>query len=165
MSRDVDGLERLSRSEGAAWGGFLRTHARVTQRLDADLRERHDLPLTWYDALWQLWNSAGGQLRMTELAERVLLTQSGLTRLVSRLEAEGLVERLPDPEDGRATLAGLTASGRRRLADAHRTHLEGIRRHFLAPLDGEHLEALADAWRRVSSPPAGSDTPAEGAAR
>ncbi len=164
MSRDEDGLERLGRTEGAAWGGLLRTHARLTERLDAELRDRHGLQLTWYDALRQLRNSPAGRLRMTDLAERVLLTRSGLTRLVNRLEDEGLVERVPDPEDGRATLAGLTPDGRRRLADAHRTHVEGIRRHFVGPLKREHLEALADAWRRLSSSPADAAAPPENTA-
>ncbi|MDX1674640.1 MAG: MarR family transcriptional regulator [Longimicrobiales bacterium] len=131
----------------------------MTHRLDAELRERHDLPLTWYDALWQLWNSPAGQLRMTDLADRILLTQSGLTRLVSRLEDEGLVQRMPDPDDGRVTLAGLTPAGRGRLAEAHPTHVAGIRRYFLEPLNREHLDAMADAWWRLSSQWGDSGTP------
>lgn len=144
-------LERLTEIEGAAWGGFLRMHDRLTRRLDAELRERHGLPLSWYDALWQLSNSPGRQLRMTDLAERVLLTQSGLTRLVARLEDEGLVRRGPDPEDGRVTLVHLTPGGQERLAEAHRTHVAGIRRYFTEPLGDERLETLAETWRILSS--------------
>lgn len=153
MSRESNPFGGLSRTEGRAWGGFLRTYVELTRRLDAELREGHELPLTWYDALRQLAHSPDRRLRMTDLAERVLLTQSGLTRLVGRLESEGLVSRAPDPEDGRVTLACLTPEGYRRLAEAHPTHVTGIRRYFLAQLDEEQLEGLAEAWRRIGSNP------------
>lgn len=153
MSRVEGSFERLGTIEGAAWGGFLRTHAQITRRMDVELRERHGLHLTWYDALRQLSNSPGEQLRMTDLAERVLLTQSGLTRLVARLEGEGLVERGADPEDGRATLVRLTQGGHSRLAEAHRTHVDGIRRYFSDRLEAEELRVLAKAWQRLSSAP------------
>jgi DNA-binding MarR family transcriptional regulator len=145
----ADALELLSPAEGMAWGGFLRAHAVLVARLDAELREAHDLPLTWYDVLWQLDLAGDAGLRLSALAERVLLTLSGISRLVDRLEGEGLVARVPDTGDGRATCAVLTPAGRRRLVAAHPTHVAGIRRHVLSRLSAEEQRLLGRVWRRL----------------
>jgi DNA-binding MarR family transcriptional regulator len=147
--RDDVELDTLTLAEGAAWGGLLKTYVTLRDVLDAELQETHGLPLTWYDVLRQLALASGNSLRLSDLADRILLTQSGLSRLIDRLEREELVCREPDPEDGRATRAVLTRRGISRLVEAHATHVEGIRRHFLQHLKDEELEVLADLWRRV----------------
>src|SRR3954468_4835799 len=113
----------------AAWRSFLRAHVRVTEVLDAELRAAHDLPLTWYDALVQL-SEAGGRLRMSELAAALLLSRSNCTRLVDRMDGEGLIAREPDPGDARSRWAVLTTAGRNRLREAAGVHLAGVDRHF-----------------------------------
>ena len=93
------------RSELAAWRGFLRVHAALVHELDRELEETHGLPLTHYEVLLYLESAPGHRLRMAELASSVLLSQSGVTRLVDRLERDGLVAREPCPDDRRGLLA------------------------------------------------------------
>lgn len=126
----------------AAWRVFLEAHARVSRRLDDELREEHQLSLPEYDALLQLATAPEGRLRMNVLADRVLLSRSGVTRLIDRLVADGLVERTACTTDGRGAEAMLTANGRARLTDAAPTHLRGIRRYFLETVRPEDLQAL-----------------------
>jgi DNA-binding MarR family transcriptional regulator len=129
----------------APWRAFLRAHARLTRTLEAELLAAHDLPLASYDVLVQLAEAPDRRLRMTELAERVLLSRSGLTRLVDRLEREGLVTRAACPGDARGTLAVLTDAGLTRLREATPTHLAGVRAHVtdrLTPEELAQLEAL-----------------------
>ena len=104
----------------------------------------HDLPLPSYDVLVQLSEAPGRRLRMTELADRVLLSRSGLTRLVDRLARDGLVERQACPDDARGTLAVLTDAGLERLRTAWPTHLRGVAAHLgrLSPAEVEQLTLL-----------------------
>ena len=136
----------LSTEELAAWRGFLRVHSDLTHRLDAELREAHDLPLTSYEVLLFLNDSPEGALRMSQLADGALLSRSGLTRLVDRLQARGLVVRADSPEDGRGCLARITPEGRELFAAARATHLAGVRRLFLEPLSAAQRRELAGAW-------------------
>ena len=133
----------------AVWRSFLVAHARVTELLDAELRERHDLPLAWYDVLVQL-SEAGGDLTMSTLADRVLLSRSNCTRLVDRMQRDGLVERRPDPDDHRRVHAVLTADGRAVLRRAARTHLAGIDRWFTSALDEGAGTAIGPALDEIS---------------
>jgi DNA-binding MarR family transcriptional regulator len=133
----------------AAWATFLRAHAEIVRRLDTELEAAHGLPLTSYDALVQLSLAEGGELRMAELADAVLLSRSGLTRLVDRLEREGLVERRRCTADARATYARLTERGLERLAEAMPTHVDGIRRLVVDRLDAEELRTLAGLLGRL----------------
>ncbi len=132
-----------------AWRGFLEAHTHLIAALEDELRRETGLPLTWYDVLVQL-SEAGGRLRMQELARAVLLSKSGLTRLVDRLCQAGYLERQPDPEDGRGTLAVLTPEGRRVLRQAAPVHLRGIQRLFADVLTPEEREVLAGAFSRLS---------------
>jgi DNA-binding MarR family transcriptional regulator len=141
---------RLSPDELGAWRGFLQTHARLTRQLDDELRSEHDLPLTTYDVLVQLENAPGHQMRMSELADAVLLSRSGLTRLVDRLERQGLLERRECPDDARGSLAALTDAGAARLAEARPTHLAGVRRLFLEPLGEPERRRMAAVWDQLS---------------
>jgi DNA-binding MarR family transcriptional regulator len=144
---------RLDAVELNAWRTFLRAHAQVTRRLEADLVAEHDLSLPTYDVLVQLSEAPDGRLRMTDLAERVLLSRSGLTRLVDRLEREGLVRRQACPSDARGTLAALTPAGLERLRDAWPTHLRGVSDYVTARLTPEELETLAALLGRLVTDP------------
>ena len=139
----------MSPEELAAWGGLLRTHAMLIRELDEELERAHGLTLGDYDVLVQLAKAPDRMLRMSELAQAVLLTRSGLTRLVDRLERRGLVERHKCPSDARGSLAVLTDEGLRRFQTAHPTHLGGVRRLFLDLLEPSDLERLAAIWKRI----------------
>ena len=134
----------LTAPEQAAWRSFLRAHATLVRRLEGELVAEHDLPLPSYDVLVQLSEAPGRRLRMTELADRVLLSRSGLTRLVDRLARDGLVHRQACPDDPRGTLAVLTDAGLERLRTAWPTHLRGVAAHLgrLSPAEVEQLTLL-----------------------
>jgi DNA-binding MarR family transcriptional regulator len=133
----------------AAWRTFLRAHASVTRRLEADLLEEHQLPLASYDVLVQLVEAPDRRLRMTELADRVLLSRSGLTRLVDRLEREGLVRREACETDARGLFAVLTDAGFARLKRAAPTHLRGIEDYVVSRLDDAELGVLGALLGRL----------------
>jgi DNA-binding MarR family transcriptional regulator len=139
----------LDARELRAWRGMLEVHAAVTRRLDAEMRAEHGLSVSAYEVLMFLADTPDGRLRMADIAERVLLSRSGLTRLVDRLVAVGLVRRNPCADDGRGSYAELTAQGRERLAAARATHLAGVRRFFLDRLGSEVQDALGEAWERI----------------
>ncbi len=149
----------LSADERKAWGGFLRSHARVTALLDQEPQDRHRLSLSEYDVLVQLGLAAEGALRMSDLAEAVMLSRSGLTRLVERLERSGLLTRRRAGHDARATLASITDAGLERLAEATPTHLDGVRRLFLDPIGSLGSHALADAWTAMLGRPTAAVPP------
>ncbi|MCC5950255.1 MAG: MarR family transcriptional regulator [Nitriliruptoraceae bacterium] len=134
----------------AAWRALLEAHARVTDRLERELKDAQDLPLAWYDVLLQLNEAPDRQLRMQELAEVVLLSKSGLTRLVDRMERAGLVVRTPCPDDRRGTFAALTQAGRQRLRDAAPTHLQGVKSHVTDLIDEDEAEVLHRLLRRIA---------------
>ncbi len=135
-----------------AWRSLLHAHAHVTRLLEAELEDSHGLLLASYDVLVQLAESPHQALRMSELAEAVLLSRSGLTRLVDRLERDGLVERRSCPSDARGTLATLTDAGRDRLREASGTHLRGVARHVLSHFDAAELDVLGDLLGRIAGP-------------
>jgi DNA-binding MarR family transcriptional regulator len=143
---------RLSDTEMGAWQALLHAHHQVVRRLDRELRDEHDLPLAGYDVLLRLARAPDRALRMTDLADRVMLSPSGLTRLVDRLAAKGLVTRRADPQDGRVALACLTGEGLRRLKQAARTHLRGIREHFTSRLDEAQLRSVASGLETIAGP-------------
>ncbi len=128
----------------------MRAHGTLVRRLDDDLRTTHGLTLSSYEVLLFLAWSPDRRMRMGDLAGRVLITLSGVTRLIGRLEREGLVRRERSPEDGRGSYAVLTEAGLLRLREAHPTHLAGVRRLFLGHFNDEELRMLAGFWDRVS---------------
>lgn len=140
----------LSDARMAAWRAFLGAHARATAQLSRELLDEESLPLTWYDVLVQLSEAPDHRLRMQELADCVLLSQSGLTRLVDRMQKHGLVERLRCASDGRGTFATLTPAGLDQLRSAYPTHLRGVRTWFADLLDEEEAAVLTRALRRVA---------------
>jgi DNA-binding MarR family transcriptional regulator len=135
-----------------AWRTFLQAHARVTRRLDDELQAAHGLSLAEYDALLQIAHAPGRRVRMNVLADRVVLSRSGVTRLVDRLETAGSVERSACVSDARGQEAVLTDAGVRRLRLAAKTHLEGVRRYFLDRLDATDLASLETSLARVADP-------------
>jgi DNA-binding MarR family transcriptional regulator len=142
-------IQELTDEELAAWRGMLRVHSALVKTLDAELLARHDLPLTSYEVLINLQAAPGHRRRMAELAEGVLLSRSGMTRLVDRLERDGLLERDACASDGRGTFAVLTDKGEELLSRARRTHLDGVRDSFLRHFSEDELEQLAGLWNRV----------------
>lgn len=139
----------LSPIEMGAWRGFLNAHAHVIRRLEAELEQEQSMPLANYDVLVQLAEAPGQALRMSELASSVLLSRSGLTRLVDRLEREGLVERRACPDDARGTLAALTPAGMSRLREAWVTHLRGVRQHMVSRFSADELATLGELLGRL----------------
>jgi DNA-binding MarR family transcriptional regulator len=146
--------EALTLGEQRAWRGLLRAHACLAKRLDTELEHAHGLPMTSYEVLHHLEEASGRRMRMCELAEQAQLSRSGLTRLVDRLEREGLLERCSCHHDARGSYACLTASGRERLEEARGTHLAVIREQFFSHFSESELSVLADMWERIA--PCGS---------
>jgi DNA-binding MarR family transcriptional regulator len=132
------------------WRAFLVAHARITRRLDEELRAEHDLTLGEYDALLALVEAPDRRLRMNMLADRVILSKSGVTRLIDRLVADGLVVRDQCVTDARGAEAVLTDKGLERLRRASRTHLRGIERHFFEVVDPADLGAIRRAMVDVA---------------
>jgi DNA-binding MarR family transcriptional regulator len=141
---------RARPAEIEAWRAFLRAHAAVTRRLEADLAAEHGLPLAVYDVLVQLVEAPDHRLRMTDLAGAVLLSRSGLTRLVDRMVRDGYVRREPDPSDARGIWAVMTDGGYERLRSASRTHLDGVSRYVVAVLEPDELTAWGSACAKLA---------------
>jgi DNA-binding MarR family transcriptional regulator len=139
-----------TREQLVSWRAFLRAHATIIRALETELVAEQNISLAAYDVLVQLAEAPGRRLRMTELADAVLLSRSGVTRLVDRLEKSGLVARCPVENDGRGVAAELTEAGLNRLRTASRTHLNGVVRHFVAKLNGEQLGELEQISRRLA---------------
>ena len=129
-----------------AWSSLLRAHRRLTGLLDEQLRAATGLTLDDYDVLYQL-RRAGGPLRMTDLAARVLISRPAVSRLVDRLVAEAWVSRHHDEVDRRVVLLQLTGEGRRVQGRAARVHLAGIERLVGSPLAGHDIAAVTAALR------------------
>ncbi len=133
----------ISPAELAVWRTLQRAQATIIRRIESELLERHGLQLASFDVLQQLAQATGQRLRMNDLADRVLLSRSGLTRLVDRLEREGLVERHACPSDARGLFAVLTDCGRGRLEEATPTYHRRIRTCFLDRLGADELRQVA----------------------
>jgi len=152
MASSATETRTLTERELRAWRGLLRAHALMVKRLDAELEAAHGLALTSYEVLLRLAHTDGGKMRMCDVAESVLLSRSGLTRLVDRLERDGLVERVSCADDARGAYAKLTDAGRAKLEEASATHLEGVREHFLARVGDAQLDVLGDVFEAVAPP-------------
>jgi DNA-binding MarR family transcriptional regulator len=133
-----------------AWAAFLRAHARVTRELERELQDEQDLSLADYDVLYQLAVAEEHRLRMSELADRLVLSRSGATRLVDRLETAGFVARASCATDRRGLWAHLTDSGMNRLHGATPTHLRGVSAHFIDRIPTTELDQLRRILERVT---------------
>jgi len=159
VSAAADNIERTdSPSVGAqtrgleTWRTFLQAHATVVRRLEVELEADGQVSLADLDVLIQLANSDGRKLRMSELADTVLLSRSGMTRRIDRLEAAGLVRRHECAADRRGAYAGITEAGLERLHRARPTHLRGIEEHFVSRLSDDDLAAIRDALTKLIPP-------------
>src|SRR5438445_11379490 len=147
----LDRLVRAELPEGrglGAWDSLLHAHATLMRRLESDLERETGLALADFDVLAQLANS-GGELRMTELATRALISRCGMTRRVARLVNEGLVRRADADTDGRGVVVALTDAGVARLVETAPAHARGISKLFVAPLDDQELAILERALGKV----------------
>lgn len=145
---EVDG--ELSALELGAWRGLLRAHAALARALDAELEERHGMSLSSYDVLVHLRKAPHHRMRMSDLADRVLLSRSGVTRLVDRMERDGLVCRDTCSSDGRGCFAALTQKGEQALERVRPTHLAGVRQRFLSHFSEEELAQMGEFWERLA---------------
>jgi DNA-binding MarR family transcriptional regulator len=141
-----------------AWIRLIRGSALTTRALSAELVAEHGLTINDYEALLHLAQAEAGRMRRVDLAEKLLLTASGVTRLLDGLEETGLVERASCASDRRVTYAVLTEVGRGKLEDASRSHVAGIRAFFEERFSEEELEQLAGLLGRL---PGASDASAE----
>jgi DNA-binding MarR family transcriptional regulator len=132
-----------------AWGSLLRAHATLLRRLETDLERETGLALADFDVLAQL-ALAGGQLRMTDLAARALISRSGMTRRVARLVTAGLVQRANVDSDGRGVVVALTDAGVARLTETAPVHARGVFELFVRQLDDQELAALDSALAKVT---------------
>jgi DNA-binding MarR family transcriptional regulator len=141
--------EYLSDAEFRAWHGSLLFTNAATRALDEALAASHGISVKEFDVLITLYNAPDGRLRMAELADRVVLSASGVTHLVTRLERDGLVQRIVDDNDRRSFFAALTTEGRQRLRDSRPTHNEVVREHLTRRLTPAQLKTLGSLWDKV----------------
>jgi DNA-binding MarR family transcriptional regulator len=152
VSRLLDRLvaDALPNARGLeAWASLLQAHATLMRRLEVDLAQATGLALADFDVLAQLANG-GGELRMTELAARALISRSGMTRRVARLVDEGLVRRANADADARVVVVALTDAGVARLTETAPVHLRGVSELFVAKLDDQELAVLKSALDKVT---------------
>jgi len=151
--RAVMATSRLSGLEQAAWEGFLRTHERLWRAMEAGLA-RVNVSMAEYSVLALLADAGPGGMRMSDLAERRLMSSGGFTRLADRLERRGLIERRRSAADGRGFDAVLTGEGRALMRRAWRQHHADLEALFFGRLDEDSLRCLADIWARLDPSPA-----------
>ena len=142
-----DPIEWLTEREQQVWRRLLAVETKVRETLDSELRTMHGVSLGDYGVLVHLSEAAGQSLRMSELAERLLLSRSGLTRRIDVLVRAGLVARRACPADGRGSLASLTPAGLQLLREAAPTHVRGVRRLLITPL--RELNGLDEGLARI----------------
>jgi DNA-binding MarR family transcriptional regulator len=144
----------------ASWRSFLRAHAHIARQLEADLQRCNKIGIASYDVLVQLAEAPGNRLRMSDLAEAVLLSRSGVTRLIDRMQREALVERQPDPIDARGLYTVMTVKGRNALRDAAGVHLASVSRLFVDKLSEDELRELERLMLKLDPVPApGAEEP------
>ncbi len=131
------------------WSMLLRTHAAVVRTIEREVEDATGLPLSWYDVLLELNAADQGRLRMQELAARVVLSRTRVSRLVDEMVRAGMVDKQPDPADGRAALAVITERGRQELQRAAPVYLERIRANFSSHLSQGQLQAVHDSLQQV----------------
>lgn len=133
----------------STWSMLLRTHAAVVRTIEREVEDATGLPLSWYDVLLELNAADGGRLRMQELAARVVLSRTRVSRLVHEIARAGMVDKQPDPADGRAAFAVITEQGRKQLRAAAPVYIDRIRTHFAQHLSADQLRAIHDGLEHV----------------
>lgn len=132
-----------------AWRTFITAHARLIETIDRELTAADCVPLHWYDVLVELVEAPERRLRMSDLARKVVLSRSGLTRLVDKLEKAGLLLREASPEDGRGAYAVLTEAGHNALRKAWPIYAQGIQTHFAHYLSADEAQIFANVLTRI----------------
>ena len=145
-------LDRLTETELRAWRALARAQVCLVKRIDTEMEAAHGLPLSSFEVLGRLADAEGGKLRMHDIADSVMLSRSGLTRLVDRLERDGLVCRCSCENDARGAYAVITDPGRERLAEARVAHRAAVRELFVTHYSEEELETLAPLLERLIPP-------------
>jgi DNA-binding MarR family transcriptional regulator len=136
-------------TEAAAWGGFLSTYGRLSKRLEENLRRTSDLSHAEYEVLLRLFRANEGKLRIQAIAEKSVLSHSGTSRLIDRLQSAGLATRADAEEDGRGAYAVITETGRDHFIQAARQHTAYVRELFLRHFSPEELETMTSFWARL----------------
>jgi DNA-binding MarR family transcriptional regulator len=156
MSNDLLHDDRIT-----LWGLLLEVHAGIGRRLARELRAEIDIPDAWLEVLLRIGRTPGQAVRMTDLANMLLFSSGGFTKLADRMEQAGLIRREPCPEDRRAIYAVLTPEGRRMLDRALTVHVPGLQRYLCDPLDARQrreFEAILRTLRSASTAPGGEPT-------
>lgn len=135
----------------SAWRAFITTHATLIDLINRELTEADCIPLHWYDVLIELFEAPDRRLRLHELARKVVLSRSGLTRLVDRLETTGLLQRQPDPTDRRGSFAAITEEGVAALRKAWPVYAQGISRHFACHLSEDEARLIVKLFNGILS--------------
>lgn len=144
-----------------AWADFLRAHAHMLKVIDVELARQDLLPLDWYDVLLTLARSPGERLRLNELADRVFLSRSGLTRLVDRLEKANLLKREPCPDDRRGHFAVLLPAAHEAMRKTWPTYERLINEHFGRHMSDAEATTLHEVFGRIAPPPAEASEPVQ----
>jgi DNA-binding MarR family transcriptional regulator len=139
----------LSEEEESAWTGLLDTHEALVRELDARLLAEHNMPLSTFEALMHIAHAEEGTIAISQLAERIRLSPSHVSRLVIELERQGLVERQRSSSDSRSTRPTITGAGRKRLRDVGATYLSTIRALLLDPLGERDVRQLVRIWEHI----------------
>ncbi|WP_406230258.1 MarR family winged helix-turn-helix transcriptional regulator [Nocardia sp. NBC_01009] len=142
--------EKHRRAAAAAWSALLRVHAQLVPQLDTDLRQSFGLPLAWYDVLLELDGTE--PLRMTDLGDRVVLSRTRVSRLVTEMQTAGLLTRRTNPDDARSAFVSITDAGRTRLHESAPHYLTNIDKHFAEKLDTDELTTLATTLGKILGP-------------
>ncbi len=150
MERTMTGQQAKAETEFEPFVRFLRAHAVVLRELSSELVAEHGLTINDYEVLLRLSRADGNRMRRVDLAQEVLLTPSGITRLLEGLERAGYVERVACKDDLRVSYAQLTPAGRAKLRTAGKTHVAGIHRLFLDHFDEDERVLLAELLGRLS---------------
>jgi DNA-binding MarR family transcriptional regulator len=135
-------VDRVSEDELSAWRYFIKSHAKIIESIEQDLAEQKRVPLTTYDVLIALFESPERKLRLGDLNKKVILSKSGLTRMLDRLEKEGLLQREKSAEDRRGAYAILTEAGESELRRAWPVYAKGIKKYFAMPIPEEDRQTL-----------------------
>ena len=149
----------FTQTEAEAWGGLISTYSRVSAQLEDDLRRNSGISRAEYEVLLRLFFNDEGRLRITEIADRSLLTRSGMSRLVDRLERAGLVERHGDTDDRRGAYAAITEHGRDHFTATATRHAALVRELFLSHFTNEEQKTMASFWDRLDKPTESGTTP------
>lgn len=143
-------LQAMPPTPRQAWYQALRAYTVLLEIMEAELQADCGVPLAWYDVLVEINQAPGRTIRMNDLADRVLLSRSWLTRRVAQLERAGLVERRSASGDGRGVLAAMTANGRKAFAAMERSHARSIHRHFSGHLDDLEVAVITESFARIA---------------